>query len=66
TAMEMGHVPIHGQGGSMAAFSGLTGPKKVYVHINNTNPILREDSPERREAANAGWQIGEDGMEFVI
>ena len=66
TARQMGHVPIHGKGGSLAAFAGVTGPKKVYVHINNTNPILREDSSERREATAAGWQIGEDGMEFII
>lgn len=66
TAREMGHVPIHGESGSLTAFAGVSGLKKVYVHINNTNPILREDSPERRQAAAAGWQIGEDGMEFTI
>jgi pyrroloquinoline quinone biosynthesis protein B len=66
TAAKMGHVPINGAGGSLRALAGVTFPRKVYVHINNTNPILFEKSPERRRVVAAGWQIGEDGMEFKI
>jgi pyrroloquinoline quinone biosynthesis protein B len=66
TAKQMGHVPIHGDHGSLRALAGVIGPTKVYIHINNTNPILLEDSPERRQTIAAGWRIGEDGMEFGI
>ena len=66
TAKQMGHLPIHGGHGSLRALASVTGPTKVYVHINNTNPILLEDSPERRQTLAAGWRVGEDGMEFMI
>ncbi len=66
TAAKMGHIPINGEAGSLRALAGVTLPRKIYVHINNTNPILFEGSPERRRVIAAGWQIGEDGMEFKI
>ncbi len=62
----MGHLPIYGDHGSLQALAGVISPIKVYVHINNTNPVLLEDSPQRRQIIAAGWRIGEDGMEFVI
>jgi len=65
TGRRMGHMPIHGGGGSLAALADLTG-RRVYTHINNTNPILIDGSPERREVEEAGWAVAEDGMEIVL
>ena len=62
---RMGHMPISGQGGSLAAFAGLGVRGKVYVHVNNTNPVLDPASPARRAVEEAGWIVGEDGMEFA-
>jgi len=50
----------------MAAFEPLEVRRKVFIHINNTNPILIEDSSERAEAEARGWEIGHDGMEIVL
>jgi pyrroloquinoline quinone biosynthesis protein B len=50
----------------MAALSGLGIGRKVFIHINNTNPVLLADSPERAEAEAAGWEIGYDGLEIVL
>jgi pyrroloquinoline quinone biosynthesis protein B len=65
TASAMGHVPIDGPEGSLARLSHL-GARKVYTHVNNTNPILDETSPERRAIEQAGWEVAEDGMDFVL
>ncbi|MBS7535661.1 pyrroloquinoline quinone biosynthesis protein PqqB [Ancylobacter sonchi] len=65
TGARMGHMAMSGAGGSMAAFAGLDVGRKIYVHINNTNPVLIEGSPERLAAEAAGWEIGEDGLEVV-
>jgi len=65
-ASRMGHWPIAGPGGSLAMLKRLKVRRRVYIHINNTNPILREGSPERAAVAGAGCEIGEDGMEFRI
>jgi pyrroloquinoline quinone biosynthesis protein B len=65
TASEMGHVPISGPGGSLARLSHLK-IRKIYTHINNTNPILDETSAERREIEKAGWEVAEDGMDFTV
>jgi len=65
-ASQMGHIPIAGEDGSLRGLAGMTAPQKVFVHINNTNPILRENSRERRLALAAGWEIGHDGMEFKL
>ena len=64
TGARMGHMSMHGPGGSIEAFSGLRVARKVYVHMNNTNPVLDPASPERAAAEAAGWTIGEDGMEL--
>jgi pyrroloquinoline quinone biosynthesis protein B len=66
TAHEMGHVPISGRDGTLAWLSGLTAKHRVYIHINNTNPVLHEDGPEQREVAAAGVFIGADGDTFEI
>ena len=65
TAFAMGHMPILGERGSLAALRGIQA-RRIYVHINNTNPILIQGSPERQEVERAGWEIAEDGMELVL
>jgi pyrroloquinoline quinone biosynthesis protein B len=66
TAADMGHVPLSGPDGTLAALAGLERPRAVLVHINNTNPILLEDSPERAAVLEAGVEIAEDGLEFAL
>ena len=51
--------------GSLRALAGIAG-RRIYVHINNTNPVLVDGSPERLEVERAGWEIAEDGMEVVL
>jgi pyrroloquinoline quinone biosynthesis protein B len=65
TGRRMGHMPISGSGGSLEAFSGIEVKRKIYVHINNTNPIWR-NGPERREVEEKGWQVAHDGMEVLL
>lgn len=65
TGARMGHMSMSGPGGSIAAMAGLGIAQKVFVHMNNTNPVLRPDAPERAEAEAAGWIIGQDGMEIT-
>ncbi|HKF07227.1 MAG TPA: pyrroloquinoline quinone biosynthesis protein PqqB [Xanthobacteraceae bacterium] len=65
TGRRMGHMPIDGDGGSLAALEGLAG-RRMYVHINNTNPILIDGSPERVHVERKGWEVAEDGMEVVL
>ncbi len=65
TGKRMGHMSMSGEDGSIAAFSDLEIGKKVFVHMNNTNPVLRPDSTERARAETAGWIIGQDGMEIT-
>jgi pyrroloquinoline quinone biosynthesis protein B len=65
TALEMGHLPISGTGGSLARLGDLS-IRKIYTHINNTNPILDETSAERRAVEKAGWEVAEDGMDFMV
>ena len=62
---RMGHLQIEGDGGSLRALAGLSA-RRIFVHINNTNPILIEGSVERRTVEDAGWQVAEDGMEIVL
>lgn len=65
-ALAMGHVPISGADGSLAALSQLSCRQKVYTHINNTNPMLVETSAERAAVEAAGMIVGMDGMRFEI
>jgi pyrroloquinoline quinone biosynthesis protein B len=65
TASAMGHIPISGSAGSLAQLRDLS-IRKIYTHINNTNPILDETSAERREVEKAGWEVAEDGMDFAV
>jgi pyrroloquinoline quinone biosynthesis protein B len=66
TSRDMGHVPIDGPGGSLELLSSLPIDRKVYIHINNTNPILLEDSPERRLLDHHGIEVAADGLELDI
>jgi pyrroloquinoline quinone biosynthesis protein B len=64
-AFTMGHVPIGGEGGSLEALAPLSG-RTVYIHVNNTNPILDADSPEAATVRAAGLEIAMDGMELEL
>jgi pyrroloquinoline quinone biosynthesis protein B len=66
SAREMDHVPVSGRNGSLQPLSGLSRPRTLYTHINNTNPILLEDSPERQAVEDAGLAVGVDGMSFIL
>lgn len=66
TARQMGHMPVSGAEGSLARLAHLKRPRKVYIHVNNTNPILDEASPEYRTVRDAGWEVAHDGMEFEL
>jgi pyrroloquinoline quinone biosynthesis protein B len=66
TAQQMGHVPVSSPEGSLHKLAQLRCPRKIYVHINNTNPMLNEDGPEYRQVREAGWEIAEDGWQFEI
>jgi pyrroloquinoline quinone biosynthesis protein B len=65
TGRRMGHMSIDGPDGSLAALAGLAN-RRLYIHINNTNPILVDGSAERACVAAAGWEVAEDGMEVVL
>jgi pyrroloquinoline quinone biosynthesis protein B len=66
SARDMGHVPLSGPGGTLEALARLRRPRKVLVHINNTNPILLEDSPERKAVLGAGVEVAYDGLEIPL
>jgi len=66
TGRRMGHLSCSGLDGTIAAFSGLDVRRKIFIHINNTNPLLIAGSAERREAAACGWEVAYDGMEIVL
>lgn len=66
TAAEMGHLPQSGPDGMISVLKGLPASRKILIHINNSNPILREDSPERAELAGHGIEVAFDGMEVEL
>ena len=65
TGRRMGHMPIQGEGGTLDALNSLAA-RRIFVHINNTNPILVGGSPERTRVEDAGWDVAEDGMEIEL
>jgi pyrroloquinoline quinone biosynthesis protein B len=65
TGRRMGHMPLDGEDGTLAALAGVGG-RRILTHINNTNPILIEGSLERRKVEAAGFEVAEDGMEIVL
>jgi len=63
TALQMGHVPVES---TLIKLAGLRRPRKIFLHINNTNPMLDEASPQYRQVRSAGWQVAEDGWQFDL
>jgi pyrroloquinoline quinone biosynthesis protein B len=66
TGPRMGHISMSGSGGSIAAFEKLGVGRKIFVHINNSNPVLDDGSPEHAAVEAAGWTIGKDTMEVTL
>ncbi len=66
TGMRMGHMSISGPNGTIAAFRSIDVGRKILLHINNSNPILLDDSPERAGVEAAGWEVAYDGMEIRL
>ena len=66
TALEIGHIPISGPDGSLAKLAELRDVRRIYIHINNTNPILIDDAQERLAVEKAGWEVAFDGMELEL
>ncbi len=66
TARDMGHLAVGGPGGSLELLSPLPIRRKVYVHVNNTNPMLLDDSPERRQVEDSGMEVAADGLEVEV
>jgi pyrroloquinoline quinone biosynthesis protein B len=63
-ARSIGHVPMSGDDGTIALLAGVTARQRIFVHINNTNPVLDTRSAEYKSASDAGWQIGQDGWQL--
>jgi pyrroloquinoline quinone biosynthesis protein B len=63
TARQMGHIPVES---ALAKLAAVRRPRKIFVHINNTNPMLDEASPEHQRVRDAGWEIAEDGWQFDL
>jgi pyrroloquinoline quinone biosynthesis protein B len=57
---------MSGPSGTIAAFADLGVTRKVFIHINNSNPVLRDDGPERKAVEAAGWEISHDGMTLKV
>ncbi|MBR0670433.1 pyrroloquinoline quinone biosynthesis protein PqqB [Neoroseomonas soli] len=66
TGRRMGHMPMTGPGSTLEAFASIPVGRRIFVHINNTNPALLADSPERAHLSAAGWEVAEDGMEIRL
>jgi pyrroloquinoline quinone biosynthesis protein B len=66
TARAMGHVPVSGEGGSLQMLARLSCARKIFIHINNTNPMLDESGVEYRQVRDAGWEIAEDGLRLAL
>jgi pyrroloquinoline quinone biosynthesis protein B len=63
TARQMGHIPVEE---ALVKLAELRRPRKIFLHINNTNPMLDETSPESRQVRSAGWEVAEDGWQFTL
>ena len=66
TGQRMGHVSVSGPAGVMARLGDLGARRKILIHINNSNPVLLEDSAEHAAVVAAGWGVAEDGMEIAL
>jgi pyrroloquinoline quinone biosynthesis protein B len=63
TALQMGHVPVES---TLVKLAGIDRPRKIFLHINNTNPMLDQASPQYRRVRDADWEIAEDGGQFNL
>ena len=66
TGERIGHMNMSGDAGSIAQLAPLNIGRKIFIHVNNSNPTLRDDSPERAAVEAAGWEVSYDGMEIRI
>ena len=66
TGARMGHMSLSGPDGTLAAFAPLGVRRKILIHVNNTNPVLLDDSAERAAVEAAGWEVACDGMEITL
>lgn len=66
TGDRIGHMNMSGSNGTVAAFAALGVGRKIFIHVNNSNPALREDSPERAALTAAGWEVAYDGMAIKV
>ena len=66
TGQRMGHISVSGQNGALSSFADLDVKRKVFIHINTTNPILADDSAERAAVLSAGWEVSHDGMAIEL
>ncbi len=65
-AEQMAHLPVGGSRGSLVALGSLRARRRIFIHLNNTNPLLDGSSHERATVTAAGWEIAEDGMELTL
>jgi pyrroloquinoline quinone biosynthesis protein B len=63
TALQMGHIPVES---ALKKLAGVRRPRKIFLHVNNTNPMLDEASPQYRQVRGAGWEVAEDGWQFDL
>ncbi len=66
TGQRMGHISVSGESGALAVFSDLNIKRKIFIHINTTNPMLADDSAQRKLVTQAGWEVSYDGMEIEL
>ena len=66
TSRDIGHIPQSGKGGMMEVLSAYPKARRALIHINNTNPILNEESPQRRELEATGIEVSYDGMDIIL
>ncbi|MGB3900484.1 MAG: pyrroloquinoline quinone biosynthesis protein PqqB [Mesorhizobium sp.] len=66
TGRRMGHISMEGENGAVTSLAGIAPGRRIFVHINNTNPVLDENSPEHARIRAAGWEIAHDGMELEL
>ena len=66
TGQRMGHMSMSGPDGAIAAFEPLNVQRKMFIHINNTNPVLISDCEENRILRQCDWELARDGMEVVL
>lgn len=66
TGERMGHMNMSGDDGTLKIFEDMNIDRKIYIHINNSNPVLRDNSDERKAVENKGWEVSYDGMEVTL